>query len=536
MPIPFDSLTLAAVAAELRGWQSAKVQKVLQDDAGEVGLELYQGGRVGFLLLSAHPEFARVHLATRRLSPVSPPPPFCAALRKYLDGARLLDIRQVGFDRVLHLDFERGDEPFRLIAEIMGKHSNLVLLDREGKVQGAAKWVGRRMSKRPIQPGAPYAPPPFEPRPSLLTAPTDADLEGYEGASPFLRRLLAAPGGPSLAEIQDRVRSGSYAPVFVPGEGAYPVSIAALGYEELPRETIGGALEQYFNFALPARRLESLRQNLLGQLKRVLLARETALRDLTQAQDAAAKASSWQLRGELLLAFMRDVPSGAKLWETEDYEGAPLRIALDPALTPKENAERYFDKARHAKERVGAVGEQRGRIEEERDALTALIAGVESAPRLEALEALREEAKARRWLNKQPDPTLKKEERPYAGHRIREILAPGGYSVLYGENAESNDYLTLRVAKPNDYWLHVRGSTSAHVVIQTQNRPEKVGLETLRYAAKIAVLQSPSKHAGYVPVDYTLKKYVRKPKGAPKGTAFYTHEKTLHLEGHELKR
>jgi predicted ribosome quality control (RQC) complex YloA/Tae2 family protein len=103
--------------------------------------------------------------------------------------------------------------------------------------------------------------------------------------------------------------------------------------------------------------------------------------------------------------------------------------------------------------------------------------------------------------------------------------------VLFGENAESNDYLTLRVARPNDYWLHVRGSTSAHVVIVTGNHPEKIGTEHLIFAARVAVQNSASKHAGYVPVDYTLKRYVRRPRGAPKGTALYTHEKTLHIEG-----
>ena len=102
--------------------------------------------------------------------------------------------------------------------------------------------------------------------------------------------------------------------------------------------------------------------------------------------------------------------------------------------------------------------------------------------------------------------------------------------VLYGENSEANDYLTLRVAKPNDWWLHVRGNVSAHVVVVTRNEPEKVSREALLFAAKVAVQHSTLKHSGYVPVDYTLKKYVRKPRGAAKGAALYTHEKTLHID------
>ena len=114
---------------------------------------------------------------------------------------------------------------------------------------------------------------------------------------------------------------------------------------------------------------------------------------------------------------------------------------------------------------------------------------------------------------------------------MRDVLGPNNYRILYGENSEANDYLTLRVAKSNDYWLHVRGHTSAHVVVQTHNQPDKVPREVLMVAAKIAVQNSNQKHAGYVAVDYTLKKYVRKPKSAAKGSALYVNEKTLHVEG-----
>ena len=113
---------------------------------------------------------------------------------------------------------------------------------------------------------------------------------------------------------------------------------------------------------------------------------------------------------------------------------------------------------------------------------------------------------------------------------MRQLLGPRGILVLYGENAEANDYLTLRVAKPNDYWLHVRGHTSAHVIIRTDNQPDRVQPDQLQFAARVALQNSPMKHSGFVSIDYTLKKYVRKPRGAAKGTALYTHEKTLNLQ------
>ncbi|GBC91517.1 hypothetical protein HRbin14_02289 [bacterium HR14] len=106
-------------------------------------------------------------------------------------------------------------------------------------------------------------------------------------------------------------------------------------------------------------------------------------------------------------------------------------------------------------------------------------------------------------------------------------LSPDGYQVLVGENAEANDYLLTRVARPNDWWLHVRAGTGAHVIIRTNNQPERVPRRTLEFAAKLAAQNSADRHAHIVEVDYTLRKYVRKPKGAPSGFALYTHEKTL---------
>jgi predicted ribosome quality control (RQC) complex YloA/Tae2 family protein len=237
-----------------------------------------------------------------------------------------------------------------------------------------------------------------------------------------------------------------------------------------------------------------------------------------------------QLMGELILAHAYSMAPGAKVLETQDYEGNPLAVKLNPELTPLENAQRYFDKAKKAKAGSATVNEQIQRISTDLAAIDSILLNLEEAESLDQIKDLQAESRKRNWLHQQRAPTTKKEERPYEGHRIRELLGPQGLKILYGETATANDYLTLRVAKQNDYWLHIRAGVSAHVIIQTGNHPEKVSRETLMFAAKIAVQNSPQKHAGYVPVDYTLKKYVRKPKGAPVGTALYTHEKTLHVE------
>lgn len=507
--IPFDSFTLSAVVAELRPYVGGKVQNVRQPTDTEIALGLYGNGHEAMLLLSCHPLFARAHFITKRPGNQPSPPQFLSALRSRIDGGRIAEVRQVQGDRILEILVETPEGIFRLVAELMGKHSNLILVEADGRIVGAAKWVGRSKSSRPIQPGAPYHLPP------VMTGGEEIK------SSPFQQRLAAALGHPPLPNH----------PVLVPGHGAYPTSVAVLGFTEHPRASISIALENHFDLAIPAHETDALRTTLVNQLERVLLARDTALGDLRNAEAAGGRAPEWQRQAELILAYGPSAAPGAKALTVWDYDGTERELKLNPELDFRENATRLFERAKRAKGSMGIVRDQIERLSADRENVLALIARVGQATRVDALRDLQEEAKRRRYLTTQVAPTRHKEDRPYEGHRIRELTAPGGWTILYGENAESNDYLTLRVAKPNDWWLHIRGNTSAHVVIVTRNQPDRVQRETLDYAAKVAVQNSPSKHGGYVPVDYTLKKYVRRPKGAAKGTAIYTHEKTLHVEG-----
>jgi predicted ribosome quality control (RQC) complex YloA/Tae2 family protein len=502
--IPFDSFVLAAVTQELAAFTGGKLQGVRQPSEDEIVLYLYANGKEGMFLLSCDPTFARSYFVTRRPATLNPPPTFCSTLRARIEGAILCGVTQIQGDRILELKFDAPGGQFRLIAELMGKHSNLILVEPGGRVLSAAKWVGASKSSRPIQSGTEYVLPP------VLKGGTDLKT------SPFYRKLAEAIGATP--------RMGS--PVLSVGNGAYPCSVAALGYPEVSRTSISVALEQHFNQAIPAHETEAVRASLLTQLNRVVLAREVAIADLTLARDSGEKAGRWQRWGELILAYGPSFSGGSNL-NAWDYDGTEVVIPVDPELDFKQNSTIYFEKAKKAKARLGFVGEQIARLSAELADVRRLIGLVERAERLDVILELQSQAKQRRWLNSQPVPTNKKEERPYEGHRIRETTSPGGWQILYGENAEANDYLTMRVAKSNDWWLHVRGGTSAHVVIVTRNQPDRVQREALEYAAKIAVLHSVSKHSGFVSVDYTLKKYVRKPKGAAKGSAFYTHEKTL---------
>ncbi len=529
MRIPFDSVVLSAVLEDLAPFVGGTVQDVRQPDEHTVCLGIYKGGdqpksgQEAMLLLSAHPIFSRAYLVTRRPSNLPQPTAFCGALRSRIDSTRLVEAIQIAADRLLLLRFQstaKGEHV--LIAELMGKHSNLILLDDRNNVISALKWVGPDKSKRPITPKSTYTWPPVLAEDLLGKPSPQGPAEWFQFAteqpdrvSPFFKHL-----------VQAMEPAGQWEPVLVAGEGAYPLELQTPG---LKRATISIALEQHFATAIANHEVQARRSALAGALNRTLLARETAVADLTHTLENDAKAASWQLNGELILAYGASLPPNAKKLEAWDYQGDPVEIRLNPELDFKENANAYFERAKRAKSHAGTLADQLSRLDEDRQNLLAFLARIEATTRLQEIEDLWVEAKRRRWFTEQIH-AKSKEDRPYEGHRIRELLAPGGFRVLYGENAESNDYLTLRVAKPNDMWLHVRGSLSAHVVILTGNHPEKINKELLLFAAKVAVQQSPSKHAGFVPVDYTLRRYVRRPRGAPKGTALYTHEKTLHIE------
>lgn len=516
MKIPFDSVALRAVISELRPYVGARVQRILQPSPFEVILVLYSSSRgEAALLLSCDPVFARVHLVTQRNSTLPNPPAFVAALRARIEGNRLALVEQVGFDRILHMGFE-GETDHMLIAELMGKHANLILVEPSGKIVQAAKSVGPSKSVRPITSGRTYEPPPFPVRRSMLEEPP-----GDEGLSPFLAKWLEAGG--DLGDI----RAEKWHPVRVPGSGAYPVSVARLGLNETPQPTFSQALEAHFRDAIDAQRLEQKRTSLLAALRRVKLARETALRDLYQARDTAGRATEFQLKGELILAYGYAQP-GQPTIEATDYEGNAISIKVDPALSPPENAEKFFARAKKSRSRIGLVHDQIARLEADLEAIDGTLLRAETA-KLNELESLSELAKSKRWVQTQSvqrGPV----EKAFEGHKVRELTAPHGFAVLYGESATANDYLTQRVARPEDWWLHVRGHPSAHVVVQTQRKPDRVPFEVLLFAAKIAVQNSNQKHARHVDVDYTLKKYVRKPRGSAPGQAFYTHEKTITVE------
>lgn len=571
MPIrvPFDSLTLRAVSEELqRTVVGGAVQHIAQPSAADLILTVRHHGANHALTLSCDPVFARAHLThVRRPNPPSPPA-FCMLCRKYLEGGYVAAVAQRGFDRILDITVQFPDgSRYRLIAELMGKHSNLILVNEAGTILDAARRVTRRINRvREILPGLPYVSPPvpadradpFTAAPAEIAALTSAGgveeealtarLMGcFLGLSPFLATEIARRAAlGSLPEAWDELigaaRRREWAPVVIRNEraeiiGAYPFpTVQAPAEAQNPRESMHQALDHYYSTALPRAALDSLRHEMETHIERALRSRSRMRETLLHALEESARAEEYRQIGELILANLHRIEPGADSATVTDYydPATPERtLVLDPDLTPQENAEAFFRRYRKARDGRARQQAQWERAGEDLRALYAAQSRLREARHLEELRALREEMVHAGLLRAEAAPSEPAEPArrvpDFQGKKIRTVVTPEGFTIYVGENSEANDYLTGRIASPNDLWLHVRAAASAHVVIRTHNRPESVPLSVIRRAALLAARSSAAKHSSLVPVDYTLKKYVRKPRGAAPGTVLYQNEKTIYV-------
>jgi len=580
----FDSLILAAVRDELgKTLVGGKIERVSQPDPLEIVLRVYHAGLKHDLLLSCDSSEARVHLTRTRRENPPVPPAFCSLLRKYLEGAFLANVSMpLGFgERVLHLDFRvgEGNTPYTLIAEIMGKHSNLILVDGEGLILGAAKTIGRGINRvRQILAGVLYAPPPkqrgrrdpfspYESAESELDAQPLAPEEGREwllaqwsGVSPLLASeiVLRVAGNTltpktlhsAMTHLLSVVRVGDWSPrVWTDAEGqtlgAYPVPLRSVPEQlQSPRESVSAALDLASSSIVRRDTFVRAKDSLLTALARTRKLRQREVSEIEAGMRNADRAEEYRQSGDLLLSNQKSIRRGDPSVEVPDYyaplqpSGEPARrsITLDPALGIHENAERFYKRSRKAESSALTLKERHRRVVEE--AAQLLQAETEAAAALtpEAVAAIRTRMAQTLALG-QPGggassgENLKSPQPEFDGHKIKRYHSVDGWEILVGENATSNDYLTTKIAASSDIWLHVRAATSAHGVIRAQNRPASVSPAALQQAAEAVAARSEVKHSSLIPVDYTLKKYVRKPRKSAAGAVTYQNEKTLFVAG-----
>jgi len=562
----FDALTTAAVADELHSTlQGGRVQQALLLDELSVGLEIYAQGQRHYLLASAHPQHARLHLTSHKLRRgPDVTPSLLQLLRKFVRGGRVLRAWQPPFERILRLEVGHPAGNTTLIVEVMDRHANVILVDEAGQIMDAVKRVGPQMSRRVVLPGQRYKPPP--PRPGL--APTDltefrlrrllaeaatanakmtawrALVQGIQGVSPLLGREIvfrATGDAQTLAAQVSRVspfldafhdllthlRESRWEPCLA-YDGKEIVAFAPYLLQQYadcrPVSGTSAAVEAYFESRLGADAYAAARRRAAEAIEEARRRVERKRDALGRSLAAADHAEELRLKGEMTLAYAHMVePGQTELLAPVDPDGPPLRIALDPKLTAVENAQRYFrqyDKAKGAVQQVPARLAQADLELGYLDQLATDLSLALSRPEIAEVEEALSQAGYLRTGRRTPERTPRSE--PLV------VNSPDGFRILVGRNSRQNEQVTFKRAVPDDLWLHARGISGGHVVIKSGGR--EVPERTLHQAAALAAYYSRDRHEALVAVDVLARRRVRRAKGKHPGMVTYRGERTMRIK------
>ena len=464
------AVELERVVAELQGLLGARVDAVRVHAELALTLELHGRSGNALLLLSAEPELTRLHLATARPPQPESPHGWQAPLRQALEGARLEALTLQAGDRVVTLRFARSAGPLELKVELTGRQGNLLLVDGEGVVRAMASRAasaGRRLGV-----GLPWTPP-----------------------------------------VPHAAGEHRATPRFEPEAGAaFPWS---------------AAVERRYAALEAERTLLEGRRRLREPLRAALARGTRALEKLADEAARVPAAEADRRAGDLLKVNLQAVARGAReVTLTEWTEAGPVevRVALDPALTPRQNMERCYKRFKRIVESAARVSARAAEVRDRQAALELLRVRLDGAP-LAELPALEREA---RRLSAGPRPAQRpRRTRDEPALPYRTFRSVAGLALLVGRGAADNDALTTRVARGNDLWLHVRGQTGAHVVIRLGGR--EADQDSLLDAATLAVHFSDARGEPQAEVACTRAKYVKKGRGAAPGAVTYSQERMLHL-------
>ena len=570
--MPLDAICLQAVVQELKplliGQRIDKVQMPTRDQAV---LTL----RAGRLLLNAGAGAPRLQMTALTRENPAEPPMFCMLLRKHLVGARVADITQPPLERLVRLELDSADDFGRpghrtLVLEAMGRRSNLILLDEEGRIIDCLRRVDAEMSAaRQVLPGLFYLPPASQGR-LPVTEETEAGfreklaaaapertidaflLDSYFGVSPLIARELSflAAGetdarlfglGPEgerrlwheLERLTADIREGRFTPVGLKRNGE------PLDFSYRPIRQYGDAAEQVVydsfstlmdDFYAQRERAERLRQRGADLTRAATTARDRLRRKLAaQEKEYAQTQERDQLRlwGELITANLYRMERGQRVLEAENYydpSGGTVSIPLDPLLTPQQNAAKYYKRYNKAKTAEKYLREQMAIARRDLEYLESVLEELQRAETDQDFSDIREELRQAGFLRKQGKKQISRPAKPL------EFQTSGGLRVLVGRSNRQNDRLT-HDADRRDLWFHTQKIHGAHVILCTAGR--EADEASLREAAGLAAWYSQARSSANVPVDCTAVKNVKKPAGARPGMVTYTNFQTLYVTPEE---
>ncbi len=568
-----DGAFLHIVKKELGHLIGGRVDKISQPSREEVVIAFPTHGGNCKLLISASAGSARVHITKKSIENPKVPPMFCMLLRKHLGNGRLLDIRQDGLERILYFDFEAMNElgdmvKVTLAVEIMGRCSNLVIINADGKIIDSIKRVDAEMSReRMVLPGMTYTYPPRDNRLDFRNCTADdianaaeqlpdcdlskALIKIFEGLSPIVARewvYYAAQGNDAVksdlhGELLERL-------AFVINQTARECDENRCTFtvvkdkEGLLKDFSFIPINQYVGL-MDTKELDSacdlldyfyserdsisrMKQRSQDMYKLLLNATDRISRRLANQRIELKESENreeFKLKGDLISANLYRVEKGMASVKVENFydEACPeIEIKLDPRLTPSQNMQHYYAEYRKADTAEKILTEQIAKGEEELAYIDSVFDALTRTNGEDEVNELRMELAEQGYIR-----AAKLKGKPPKSHPPLEFKSPEGFTILVGRNNKQNDMLTTKLAEKTDIWLHTKNITGSHVIIRAEGK--EVPDDTIIYAARLAAFHSKAKNSSQVPVDYVPVRFVKKPSGSKPGMVIFTNNRTLYV-------
>lgn len=571
----FDGFVTRCVTDELRSkLLNGKIDKVYQPEKDEIILSVRTRSGNYKLLLSASASNPRIHLTeVQRENPMTPPM-LCMLMRKHLAGAVIIDIKQNGFDRVVRIDAETRNELGDLctrsvIIEIMGRHSNIILVDDSGRIMDSAKHIDFTVSAvRQVLPGMTYELPPAQDKTAadslkatelmeaLAAQPEDTLMDKFllseiMGMSPLLAREIVYrfSGNTKMMKCEvdcaafvvhtvdflKNICGGIYEPSLViePSEKK-PVAFSCVrlsqyegAYKIEEYDSISEVIDSFFEIRSrrehmnrrSAALLKLIHNNIERCQKKIVMHKE----HIRSAQDR----DKYKMYGDLLTANLYRIKYGDKSVRVQNYyseSGEKIEIPLKADISPSQNAQRFYKRYNKAKTTEKFASEQLEIAENEKYYLESVADALENADTPVELDEIRQELMTEGYIAKQNNAKKKQQKK---SEPIK-IISVDGYEILIGRNNRQNDELTLKSAYSTDLWFHTKEIPGSHTIIRTRGTGEAPET-TMMQTAKLAAYYSKARNSSKVPVDYTLIKNVKKPNGAKPGMVIYDRYNTVYV-------
>lgn len=570
----FDGITVSAIKAEIEDKiLGGRIDKVYQPEKDEIILGIRSMGQAYKLLLTSNASNPKFHFTQTNPSNPMTPPLFCMVMRKHLQSGKIIKIEQPDFDRILNIYVESlnelGDYSVKkLVLEIMGRHSNIILTDENNTILDCIKHIGHDTSSvREVLPGREYTLPPSQGKINTLELDNNNFNEvlennpsfeiqsviykNYTGISPIAASEIcyrANVNGSTpvealtdiqkeivfnkFAELVEDIKANRFYPESITNEKGKTIDFSPIemtqfnGLEIKKYTSISELIESFYanrDFAYRiGQKTQDLRKLITQNIERCIRKKDIQMQTLRSIKNR----DELRLKGELLTANIYSIKKGMTTVELPNYysENQELvAIELDSNKTPSENAQKYYKAYNKAKRTFEALKDQIKSNDEELAYLESVLTSVNNCTDEQDVKEIRRELREEGYVKK-----VKNQKDKSKKHSVHlHFISQDGFDIYVGKNNIQNDELTLKFARPRDIWMHTKNIPGSHVIIVANG--QTIPDTTLNEGAMLSAFYSKAKNSSKVPVDYTEKKNVKKPNGSKPGFVIYETNKTAYI-------